>query len=250
MINTMTTWQELEAEADNIGFLPYFSNKIPGFSVEENVPKDILWDTNSGPWDWKGSVTRNLKVAYGKFFNGKAGYISVDWLADFINVRRYHYFAEPNTLEAELLAAIQENGVISSKELKKLAGITSTPKGQKSANPFENQPVIKAKKSAKKSKWTPKKFSKKPIERTESQFDKAMTRLQMGGYVVIADFEYLYDKKGEKYGWGIACYSTPQHLYGIDIAHRPDDESFCDIFQQLRRFLPDIDGYLIAKLIS
>ena len=31
----------------------------------------------------------------------------------------------------------------------------------------------------------------------------------MGTWLVVADFEYRYDKKGEPYGWGIARYTTP-----------------------------------------
>ena len=36
----------------------------------------------------------------------------------------------------------------------------------------------------------------------------------MQSYVIIADFEYKYDKNGNRYGWGIAKHSTPERLFG------------------------------------
>ena len=45
-----------------------------------------LWFSDEeGPWEWKGPVIRNMNCAYGKLFNGKAGYVSLEWLPDFAN---------------------------------------------------------------------------------------------------------------------------------------------------------------------
>lgn len=79
---------DLEDRVRQIGFLPYFRNRIPGLSVEEMTPSNILWDEN-GPWEWKGDIARGMTSAYGKFFHGKAGYVSREWLADFTNYRRW-----------------------------------------------------------------------------------------------------------------------------------------------------------------
>ena len=37
---------------------------------------------------WREIIARSGKVAYGKFFDKKAGFISVEWLPVFANYRR------------------------------------------------------------------------------------------------------------------------------------------------------------------
>ena len=39
---------------EDMGFLPFFENHIPGFSVEECCPRE-LWFAEGvdGPWEWK-----------------------------------------------------------------------------------------------------------------------------------------------------------------------------------------------------
>ena len=234
MENIITTWEELEATVLSAGMLPYFRNKIPGFSVEENVPENILWDITSGPWDWKGSVTRNMKVAYGKFFNGRAGYISVDCLPDFINVRRDKFPLHPGTEEARIYDILVQNESLLSKELKNRAGYLLPRKPRKSANPFENMPEI---------------GSKQTVKLTDSRFETALTRLQVGGYVVIADFEYLYDRQGNRYGWGVARYTTPEAFYDITTPDCPPYESFRRLCRRLRGVLPDASPVAIANFI-
>lgn len=75
------------------GFLPFFKNGIEGFSIEEMTPPELLFgdDFNQGPWGWKGPIIAKWESAYGKFFKGKAGYVSLEWLPDFINWRRSAY---------------------------------------------------------------------------------------------------------------------------------------------------------------
>ena len=45
---------------EDVGFLPFFTNHIPGFSVEECCPRE-LWFAEGvdGPWEWKGPVARS-----------------------------------------------------------------------------------------------------------------------------------------------------------------------------------------------
>ena len=47
--------EALIALVEEIGFLPFFVNRIPGFSVEECCPRE-LWFAEGvdGPWEWKG----------------------------------------------------------------------------------------------------------------------------------------------------------------------------------------------------
>ena len=36
----------------------------------------------------------------------------------------------------------------------------------------------------------------------------------MGGWIIISDVEYKLTKQGERYGWGVARYSTPEIVFG------------------------------------
>lgn len=43
------------------------------------------------PWEWRRIIARSGQVAYGKFFDKKAGFISKEWLPYFANYRRDGY---------------------------------------------------------------------------------------------------------------------------------------------------------------
>ena len=87
------TPEELIQTVDAIGFLPLFRNSVPGFSVEERTQAAGWWtgDERADPWEWRRVLADSGKVAYGKFFDRKAGFVSLEWLPDFINWRRNGY---------------------------------------------------------------------------------------------------------------------------------------------------------------
>ena len=78
---------------NKVGFLPLFKNEIPGFSLEERTAPEYWWsgDAKSDPWEWREIIARSGKVAYGKFFDKKAGFISKQWFPYFANFRRDGY---------------------------------------------------------------------------------------------------------------------------------------------------------------
>ncbi len=78
---------------NEIGFLPLFKNEIPGFSLEERTVPQFWWsgDVERDPWEWREIIARRGEVAYGKFFDKKAGFISKKWLPYFANFRRDGY---------------------------------------------------------------------------------------------------------------------------------------------------------------
>ena len=87
------TWQELENYVEEVGFLPLFAGGVTGFSAEEHVSPDFWWtgDREQDPWEWRELIAANHRVAYGKFFDGRAGFISRAWLPAFANSRRDGY---------------------------------------------------------------------------------------------------------------------------------------------------------------
>ena len=91
--NCIKNVEQLQEYIEKIGFLPLFRNEIPGFSVEEHTAADSWWseDPESDPWEWRKIIAGNGRIAYGKFFDKKAGFISRGWLPAFANYRRDGY---------------------------------------------------------------------------------------------------------------------------------------------------------------
>ena len=77
----------------HIGFLPLFAGGIAGFSVEERTSASSWWsgDSQSDPWEWRIALAGHPEVAYGKFFDKKAGFIHRDFFPVFANYRRNGY---------------------------------------------------------------------------------------------------------------------------------------------------------------
>ena len=83
---------DLLALVRQVGFLPLFSGDIPGFSVEERTPPGDWWTDRPGdPWAWRQVLAPHPDIAYGKFFDKKAGFISREWFPAFANYRRDGY---------------------------------------------------------------------------------------------------------------------------------------------------------------
>ena len=222
-------FRELRSPADiaaltaELGFLPFFVGNIPGFSVEECCPPE-LWFSESadGPWEWKGPAARSGQCVYGKFFGGRAGFISKEWFPDFANLRRDGYDFDARyedglaaRKDKEVYDTLTEHGTLLSKELKRLCNY------RKGGN---------------------------------RGFDTVITRLQMQTYVTIGDFVYMQDKYGQTYGWGVAQYTTPEAQFGYDFvtsAYRKDPaESRADILAHLQSILPDADETQLLKLMK
>ena len=80
-----------------LGFLPLLVSGIPGYSAEEMADEECRYVVfPDGGWDWplwkwKGIIINESDCVYGKFFNGKAGFISRTWWPHFCNWRRSLY---------------------------------------------------------------------------------------------------------------------------------------------------------------
>lgn len=214
--------EELLKKVKEYGFLPFFKNSIPNFSIEEMCPPEQWFTDQDGPWEWKGPVAKSGECIYGKFFNGKAGFISKEWIPDFANYRRdgYDFDARYDDglvlyKDKELFDTIEEHDVILSKDLKEIRNYRNG--GNKG-------------------------------------FDTVITRLQMQSYVCVADFVYMRNKFGKPYGWGVAQYTTPEYFFGynyITSAYKIDPtESKRKIIEHLEKTLPNATEQQIYKIIK
>ena len=210
-------------EVERLGFYPFFKNEIPGFSIGEHTPPRLWFsDTEEGPWEWKGPAVRTGRVLYGKFFKGRAGYISRDWYPVFANYRRNGYdfdalyddgFAPYR--DQAIYDVLAEKGSLLSRDLKQLCGY-----GKEGSKGFET----------------------------------VITRLQMECYVVTADFEYARDRWGKPYGWGQARLSTPEQLLGEDFmreAYREEPARSRErVYEHLLKTVPGATEKDVARLLG
>ncbi len=221
----ISSMEELMDLIDTVGFVPFFTNEIDGFSIEDHIGKGCwYYDGNDSfwpAWEWKGPVIRTMKCAYGKFLRGKAMYISPKWFPDFANFRRDGYDFDArfddglaSFHDKELFELLDINAPIRSKALKK--------KGDYGKN-------------------------------GKKGFDTMITRLQKQCYVIISDFQYETDKFGQPYGWGVAEYSTPEKFLGKkftdQVYKRTPEESYERVIKQLQMILPDASKAEIERII-
>ncbi len=215
--------EDIMALTEEMGFLPLFRNAVDGFSVEDCCPSELWFaEDRDGPWEWKGPIARSGRCAYGKFFGGKAGFVSREWLPDFMNFRRDGYDFEgfyedghASRKDKEIMETLAANGALLSKELKRLCDY------RKGGN---------------------------------KGFDTVMTRLQMQTFVIIGDFVYERDRLGRTYGWGVAQYTTPEAFFGEDfvdsVGSRSPEESRARILAQMEKVLPNAEKTKVYKLLT
>ena len=231
------TQGQLERVIAEWGFLPFFKNGIQGFSVEELVPPDLLFGEHGeqGAWQWKGPIISHWQCAYGKFFGGKAGFVSLGWLPDFMNWRRSLYPLQSMGGDSRhILEVLRREESMLSKQLKVASGFNLSRKRTLFNPDAPAEPL--------------------PNRRNGTVFDSLIATLQMGTYVCIADFEYQVSRRGEPYGWGVARYCTPEAMYEIDwqaaVAGRTPRQSRRRMADWLLGLFPGADQRKIEKLIG
>ena len=203
-----------------VGFLPLLYSGIRGFSAEEVVDDDCRYVVMpDGSWDWplwkwKGPIVSEGNTVYGKFFAGKAGFISREWWPDFCNYRRsVHPVPVEGTIDDAILNTLREHGSLITRELRAACGFTG-PK-------------------------------------MRSRFDSYVTRLQMGCHIVTEDFVYPRDRHNREYGWGWSLLTTPEALYGRDSCQcqRSPAESYARVLSKLRSVVPQASEKELEKLV-
>ena len=118
--------ESMLAAIREIGLLPFFQGPVKGFSVQEMTPPEHWFDTSDdlGPWDWKVDVVQSGEIAYGKFIRGgKAAFATVECYAHLMNWRRSLPASEPDEAGRKVLALMEQQGTIASKDIRSLLGV-------------------------------------------------------------------------------------------------------------------------------
>ena len=222
-MNTMEIHSEIELMEyiQRIGFLPLLDSGIVGYSAEDIVDEDCRYVVFSdGGWDWplwkwKGPIVAEGNCVYGKFFAGKAGFISREWWPDFYNHRRNtHPVPQEGSIEDTILMILRESGSLITRELRAACGFVGP--------------------------------------NMRSRFDGYITRLQMACYIVTEDFVYPRDKHNREYGWGWSLLTTPEQLYGKSacLCNRTPEESYHRLLEHFKEILPFANERQIQKLLK
>ena len=207
-----------------VGFLPLFSNDIPGFSVEEHTCAEDWWvdDPARDPWAWRQALAPNDGAAYGKFFDKKAGFVSKEWFPVFANYRRDGYDYE----------GLYEDGKLNSrgKRILDIFGLNENAEGTGFLS-----------------------FEIKRRAALEKGFEGALTDLQMKTFLIMSDFRQRRNKYGEAYGWHVAELMTPESKWGYDVVNscgEKPDESRGRIFEQIRKHWPKASDAELRKIVG
>ena len=231
---------ELLEVIEEVGFLPLFANDIPGFSVENMADATSWWtgDVELDPWEWRVVLARTGRVAYGKFFAGRAGFISKKWFPYFANYRRDGYDFD----------ALYEEGKAEFRS--KLLMDLFMPEG---VEPREVNVKILEDYGCCDSLYTYEMKERAGFGKGgQKNFEGVLTRLQMQTYLIASDFRPRLNKKGESYGWSVALMTPPEYLWGYKFVtsryRESPSESRAKIVKQIGKYF-EADEKGLKKII-
>lgn len=187
---------ELVTRIKETGFMPLFSGSVEGFSAEENVAPNYWWSGSReyDPWEWREVIAAGHEVAYGKFFGGRAGFISAEWLPYFANFRRGGYDFD----------ARYEDGLANHRE--KLIMDMLTDRDEDGETVFVQKQIL----STELKKLCG--FGKGG----EKNFPGITTGLMMQTYLVTTGFYRRRSKKGAEYGMPVSVLMPPEAVWGYE----------------------------------
>ena len=215
--------RQIEDIVADIGLLTFWSSGVPGyFRAEMTAPGYWFEDGVDGAWEWREALAAGGRIAYGKLFRGKAGFVSMDWYPDLCNYRRDGYDFDARYDDGlasrkckRIMDALTKNGPLLTHELKRCAGFGGDG---------------------------------------EKGFETALSTLQMQTYITMKEFVYKRDKHGKPYGWGVGRYALAEDVFGEDITtckyETEPSASYDAITAHLSSLLPDAEVPAIHKFIK
>jgi len=218
----------LEAGFSLAGGNPNGIYSIIPFTWEQQpliLDSPIRWhteDPETDPWEWRMRVLlERTDVAYAKLFFRVGGYITKEWYPCFLAARRRgESFEEAYSRGGirhagkRIYEALLRSGPVLLPELKAAAG-------------FGRQ--------------------------ESSEFEQALTDLQMGMFVTICGQGRRRNRYGQEYGWNSTRLCTVEQFWGEDILQEAADwdteEAAASIREQVLKLNPEAKDRAIQKFI-
>jgi hypothetical protein len=217
------TFHEFASLVDGLGFMPLSANRV-AFPSVEGLTEPGAWHTqlDTDPWVWKTRIVDERRAAYAKLFNGKPGFISLEWYPTFLAARRQGedfksvYFAGLLSHAAKRIYLLfDENPDLATHEIKALGGFTRESK---------------------------------------SDYEAAMVDLQMRMFITVQGMTRITGRTGEPHGWPAASYTTVERWSGPELIERSlrmDPGDARDrIIETIAKIVPDVDPRKAARFAS
>ena len=198
------------------------------WSWDQEPPYDtpVRWHTGepeTDPWEWRMRVLDERNdIAYGKLFFKKSGYITAEWYPYFLAARRngctFGEEYESGTLSymaKRIYELIRAEGTLPVHGIKALLGVGKEDK---------------------------------------SQFDRALTELQMRLYLTMCGRQQKLSGKGEEYGWSSTVFCLTEEFWGESVfakaAALSEEEAVGAITAQVMKLNPDAQVKKTIKFIK
>jgi|LGVF01.2.fsa_nt_gb hypothetical protein len=224
IINTINGFADFCSEIKKIGFCLSGNNGEGIFSLESVYAEDIEYHTGDkelDPWQWRNrAVVETDYISYGKVFLNKAGWITSDWLSDFIAIRR----------EGKSFEELYDDGLMT--QMEKQVYHLITTRGRVSANDL----FLELGRSNKK------------------LITKALTGLQMKILITICDETYKISNSGTPYGWPVTVFCTIEEKFGHRVTEKAKDldvmVSYNKLVKQIMKQSPHATDKKIIRFIK
>ena len=185
----------------------------------------IAWHTGNletDPWEWRMRVLDERNdIAYAKLFFKKSGFITREWYPYFLSARRAGWtfdesydYGTISHYAKRIYDAIVENGALATHTIKQVAGFSRDEK---------------------------------------SNFDKALTELQMKMYLTMCGKQYRSIKAEINNCWASTVMTTTENFFGEDVFEEadsiPQEVAVEKIREQILKLNPSADENKINKFI-
>ncbi|MBI9014668.1 MAG: hypothetical protein JEZ08_20690 [Clostridiales bacterium] len=224
IISTINGFDDFCNEIKKIGFCLSGNNGEEVFSLKSYYSDNIELHTGSkefDPWEWKNRAVKETDyICYGKVFLNKAGWITIDWIPDFISVRR----------DGKSFEELYHDGLMTQMEKQVFNLINSRVKVS------INDIYLELGRSKKKS------------------IVKALTNLQMLLLITICDEIYKISNSGVPYGWPVTVFSTMEEKFGKGVTEKAKEIdsgiAYYNISEQLKKLNSQVTDKKINKFIK
>jgi len=219
----LNTYTEFTDYLRLIGFMPLSNNKV-GFPSLSSLTPEGAWHTDeaSDPWIWRRRVVEEKLSAYGKFFDKKPSFITLEWLPYFLAARRgtqtvksLYERGNLSLTAKNLYALLGEHDQIAAHDLRPLLGL-----GKESKTQIEN----------------------------------AMIELQMGMFLTISDMVRKVSADGEPYGWPSACLMKIEDYLGTEVISKAQaidpSTARAAIITHAQKTLPEATDRVLGKFLG
>lgn len=220
IINKIHGFDDFLSEIKNIGFCMSGTNGEGIFGISEYYDESIEYhtgDNNLDPWRWRiRGITESDDLLYGKVFFKKAGWITRDWLPDFVAVRR----------KGLTFDELYDDGLMTQMDKQVFDLIKSR------VNISLNEINTELGKENKK------------------EISKAIVNLQMMLLIAISGETYKISSKGEPYGWPVTVFSTLEEKFGDEVTEKARSIESDEAYEKIQHHILSLNLNATNKKIK